>query len=77
MLEKDLAEVKEKLSAVCQDLNERLNKKAYYDEAIENSESAYMKILESSQALLNVVRQDAFALDSSDHSVNVNRASTA
>lgn len=93
-LEKELASVKRRLSKVCDTLNERLQKKAFYDDAIENSEAAYSKvshfkslmymnievgriheinvsrasslfqILESSQALLNVVRLDAQALDS-------------
>lgn len=62
-LEKQFAIVEAKLSSVRNSLNENLQKKAYYDEAIENSEAAYMKILESSQALLDVVRKEAQTLE--------------
>lgn len=65
VLEKEMASVKEKLMTVCSRLNDRLQKKAYYDNAIENSETAYMKILESSQALLSVVRQEARSIEHS------------
>lgn len=43
-LEKELASVKRRLNQVCDTLNERLQKKAFYDDAIENSEAAYSKV---------------------------------
>ncbi|XP_034243783.1 13 kDa deflagellation-inducible protein-like [Thrips palmi] len=65
VLEKELATVQAKLSTVCTSLQQNIDKKASIDESIESCESAYMKILESSQALLNMVRQDALSLDHS------------
>lgn len=62
-LERELAIVMEKLSVVSSSLSDNLAKKSSIDASIESCESAYMKILESSQALLNMVRQDALSLD--------------
>ncbi|XP_015517201.1 microtubule nucleation factor SSNA1-like [Neodiprion pinetum] len=54
-------------------LNESLTKKAAartdYDRTIQETESAYTKILESSQLLLNMVKREATCLDQTLHAV--------
>ena len=61
-LELQLKSIQEKLSSVNTRLGDKLATKAEYDKTISESEQAYMKILESSQVLLNVVKRDAASL---------------
>ena len=61
-LEEDAARLRMRLDAVNRSLAEKGETRAGYDRAIAECESAYAKIVESSQVLLNVVRKDARAL---------------
>ncbi|KAG9397136.1 hypothetical protein J8273_1045 [Carpediemonas membranifera] len=62
-LENDMKVIREKLTRVEESLNKKIASKAEYDRTIKEVESAYMRILESSQALLSVVRRDAGILE--------------
>ncbi len=61
-LEDRAAEVASQLAEVDASLQAKLEARERYDRTISESEQAYVKILESSQVLLNVVRKDARAL---------------
>ena len=61
-LETQLKTIQEKLNRVNNSLEDKYSTKNEYDKLISESEQAYMKILESSQVLLNVVRRDADSL---------------
>ena len=62
-LETQLKTVQDKLARINTSLNDKLATKTEYDKVISESEQAYMKIVESSQVLLNVVKRDAASLD--------------
>eukprot|EP00088_Acartia_fossae_P029083 TRINITY_DN29897_c0_g1_i1.p1 TRINITY_DN29897_c0_g1~~TRINITY_DN29897_c0_g1_i1.p1 ORF type:complete len:133 (+),score=18.22 TRINITY_DN29897_c0_g1_i1:27-425(+) len=55
-LEAEKRKIEERLKVVDEGLHQKLNTKAEYDRVIGEAEGAYMKILESSQVLLNVVK---------------------
>merc|ERR1719370_2494803 len=55
-LETEKARVEERLGAVDNSLQKKLGSRAEYDRVIQEAEQAYLKILESSQLLLNVVK---------------------
>lgn len=57
-LEMEVAAAKEKLDAVESRLAQRTSRMESYDKAIAKSEAAYLKILESSQVLLSVVKKE-------------------
>ena len=58
-LEGQLSELQAKLAEVDASLSAKLETRERYDRTISESEQAYVKILESSQVLLNVVKKDA------------------
>ncbi|XP_014204914.1 Sjoegren syndrome nuclear autoantigen 1 homolog [Copidosoma floridanum] len=64
----------ERMSSKISQLNESLGKKSAarvdYERTIQETESAYMKILESSQLLLNMVKREAACLDQTLSSSN-------
>ena len=62
ILEAQLKTLQDKLARVDASLSNKMATKAEYDKTISESEQAYMKILESSQVLLNVVKRDAATL---------------
>jgi Sjoegren syndrome nuclear autoantigen 1 len=70
LLDSQLVQLQAKISAVDASLAKKLDTKAEYDKTIRESESAYMKILESSQVLLNVVKRDSMSLQKSEHTVS-------
>jgi len=55
-LETEKARVEERLGVVDSSLQKKLGSRAEYDRVIQEAEQAYLKILESSQLLLNVVK---------------------
>eukprot|EP00088_Acartia_fossae_P046247 TRINITY_DN49928_c0_g1_i1.p1 TRINITY_DN49928_c0_g1~~TRINITY_DN49928_c0_g1_i1.p1 ORF type:complete len:146 (-),score=35.93 TRINITY_DN49928_c0_g1_i1:36-473(-) len=55
-LETEKKKIEERLATVENSLQTKLNTKAEYDKVINDAEQAYVKILESSQLLLNVVK---------------------
>ena len=62
-LETQLKTIQDKLNRTNMSLDDKYATKAEYDKLITESEQAYMKILESSQVLLNVVKRDAATLN--------------
>ncbi|XP_061590470.1 Sjoegren syndrome nuclear autoantigen 1 [Cololabis saira] len=58
-LEHDIHVLSEKLSRVNKSLEQRLAARATFDRTIAETEAAYTKILESSQSLLSVLKQEA------------------
>ena len=63
VVETQLKTLQDKLARFNTSLNDKYATKAEYDKLISESEQAYMKILESSQVLLNVVKRDAASLN--------------
>ena len=62
-LETQLKSVQDKLARVNASLNSKYETKQEYDKTISDTEEAYMKIVESSQVLLNVLKSDAAKLN--------------
>uniref|UniRef100_A0A1A7XZW3 Sjogren syndrome nuclear autoantigen 1 n=1 Tax=Iconisemion striatum TaxID=60296 RepID=A0A1A7XZW3_9TELE len=58
-LEHDIRVLSEKLSRVNESLARRLSARTTLDRTIAETEAAYAKILESSQSLLSVLKQEA------------------
>ncbi|XP_068588554.1 microtubule nucleation factor SSNA1 [Cebidichthys violaceus] len=58
-LQHDIRVLSEKLSRVNESLAQRLAARSTFDRTIAETEAAYTKILESSQSLLNVLKQEA------------------
>jgi len=75
-LERQKQAIQDRLQLVNSSLNEKLTTKAEYDRVIGEAESAYMKILESSQVLLNVVKSKSQDLRTSSGSKPVKVSST-
>lgn len=65
-LERQLQNVQHQLDKVNRSLSEKLETREKYDKTITESEKAYLKILESSQVLLNVVKKDVKDLQKSE-----------
>ncbi|KAG7314810.1 hypothetical protein KOW79_022113 [Hemibagrus wyckioides] len=57
-LQHDIRVLTEKLSRVCESLDRRLTTRNELDRTIAETEAAYMKILESSQTLLSVLKKE-------------------
>jgi len=64
VLESQFRALQERLSEVNASLAVKQANKAEFDKTIGETEQAYMKILESSQVLLNVVKKESAALNS-------------
>ncbi|KAM3599541.1 uncharacterized protein V6R79_007641 [Siganus canaliculatus] len=58
-LQHDIRVLSEKLSRVNESLAQRLAARTTFDRTIAETEAAYTKILESSQSLLSVLKQEA------------------
>ena len=69
ILDSQLAQLTAKSNALDASLAKKLETKAQYDQTIRDSETAYLKILESSQVLLNVVKKDSVTLQKAEQSV--------
>ncbi|XP_039312658.1 Sjoegren syndrome nuclear autoantigen 1 homolog isoform X2 [Solenopsis invicta] len=67
----------EKLSCKLTQLNDSLAKRITvrneYDRTIADTEAAYVKILESSQLLLNMIKKEAVCLDQTLIKANINK----
>lgn len=61
-IEKEIAGLTERLSQVNEGLAKKLSTKSEYDKAIQETEGAYIKILESSQTLLHVLKRESVNL---------------
>ena len=69
VLDSQLAQLTAKSNALDASLARKLETKAQYDQTIRDSETAYLKILESSQVLLNVVKKDSVTLQKAEQAV--------
>lgn len=65
-LESQMVKLRQELDSVETSLRGKHDTLAKYNATIAESEQAYLKILESSQVLLNVLKRDAQTLDRSD-----------
>eukprot|EP00088_Acartia_fossae_P058889 TRINITY_DN693_c0_g2_i1.p1 TRINITY_DN693_c0_g2~~TRINITY_DN693_c0_g2_i1.p1 ORF type:complete len:139 (-),score=36.25 TRINITY_DN693_c0_g2_i1:181-597(-) len=66
-LELEKRKIEERLQVVTTSLDQKLATKTEYDRVIGEAETAYMKILESSQVLLNVVKSRSQELKTSSN----------
>ena len=73
-LETQFKTIQDKLTRTNARLDDKYATKAEYDKLISESEQAYMKILESSQVLLNVVKRDAATLNHKSSSSEKNHS---
>jgi Sjoegren syndrome nuclear autoantigen 1 len=61
-IEKEIAALTERLRGTNEGLSSKLATKQEYDKAISETEGAYLKILESSQTLLHVLKRETVNL---------------
>lgn len=61
-LQRDLGVLTERLSRINENLARKVQARTEFDRTIEETEAAYMKILESSQALLQVLKRETQTL---------------
>jgi Sjoegren syndrome nuclear autoantigen 1 len=61
-IQKELTTMTERLSRINEDLARKMQARNEFDQTIQETEAAYMKILESSQTLLNVLKREAINL---------------
>jgi Sjoegren syndrome nuclear autoantigen 1 len=61
-IQKELTSLTEKLSRINEDLARKMQARNEFDQTIQETEAAYMKILESSQTLLSVLKREAINL---------------
>lgn len=61
-IQKDLSMLTDRLSKINENLAKRMQARTEYDRTIEETEQAYMKILESSQTLLSVLKRESATL---------------
>lgn len=57
-IQQDLALLTKRLAEINEDLAKKITTRNEYDRTIQETEAAYMKILESSQALLHVLKRE-------------------
>lgn len=62
-VQQELAALTEKLHRLAESIQSKIKAKSEYDRTIAETESAYMKIVESSQTLLHVLRRESQNLD--------------
>ncbi|CAM9332614.1 unnamed protein product [Phaeothamnion confervicola] len=61
-IQKDLSILNERLSTINEGLSRKVQARNEYDRTIQETEGAYMKILESSQTLLHVLKRESINL---------------
>ena len=61
-IQKDLSILTDRLSKINESLARRVQARNEYDKTIQETEAAYMKILESSQTLLHVLKRESVNL---------------
>ncbi|KAL0585415.1 hypothetical protein ABG067_004765 [Albugo candida] len=61
-IQRDIAVLSNRLEAICEDLSHKVTARDEYDRTIHETEAAYMKILESSQTLLHVLKRETVQL---------------
>ena len=58
----EISRLTEKLSRINEDLQRKMGARNEFDQTIQETEAAYMKILESSQTLLHVLKRESSSL---------------
>eukprot|EP01135_Chromosphaera_perkinsii_P002408 Nk52_evm14s223 gene=Nk52_evmTU14s223 len=66
-VQNEIRMLSEKLSHINENLAKKMTARNEYDKTISETENAYMKILESSQTLLHVLKREKSSLDKSGH----------
>jgi Sjoegren syndrome nuclear autoantigen 1 len=61
-LENEIRATSEKLARINENLAKKITARTEFDRTISETEAAYMKILESSQTLLNVLKRESNSL---------------
>ena len=61
-IQRDLSKLTDRLAHINEGLARKIQARNEYDRTIQETESAYMKILESSQTLLQVLRRESVSL---------------
>ena len=61
-IQKQLSQLTERLAKINEDLGRKMQARNEFDQTIQETEAAYMKILESSQTLLNVLKRETVNL---------------
>lgn len=61
-IQKDISVLTDRLANLNENLAKRMQARTEYDRTIEETEQAYMKILESSQTLLHVLKRESSSL---------------
>jgi len=70
IIDDQLTQLTAKSEAMEVSLSQKLNIKAEYDKTIKDTETAYMKILECSQVLLNDVKQSTVSLQKAEQGLD-------
>ena len=65
-IQKDLSILTDRLSKINESLSRKNQARNEYDKTIQETEAAYMKILESSQTLLHVLKRESVNLTKSN-----------
>ncbi|CAE7832349.1 DIP13 [Symbiodinium microadriaticum] len=61
-IQRDLSILTDRLSGINENLAKKIQARNEYDRTIQETEAAYMKILESSQTLLQVLKRETVSL---------------
>jgi|Transcript_26889 Sjoegren syndrome nuclear autoantigen 1 len=61
-IQRDLSILTDRLSSINENLAKKIQARNEYDRTIQETEAAYMKILESSQTLLQVLKRETVSL---------------
>lgn len=61
-IQRDLSILTDRLSGINENLAKKIQARNEYDRTIQETEAAYMKILESSQTLLQVLKRESVSL---------------
>jgi sjoegren syndrome nuclear autoantigen 1 len=61
-IQRDLSILTDRLSSINENLAKKIQGRNEYDRTIQETEAAYMKILESSQTLLQVLKRETVSL---------------
>ena len=61
-IQRELARMTERLSKLNEELARKMQARVEFDQTIQETEAAYMKILESSSTLLGVLKRESTAL---------------
>jgi len=75
-VEQEVAKLTAKMNALQTSLNKKIETKGEYDRTIREGEANYMKILETSQALLSMVKKDSNHLQQAEQEVMKSTPST-